>query len=68
LGVNRHLPEMPSAAEIEKNELNLGDMNLKLLKKMEEMTLYMIDLQKQNDAIKKELSTLKTKINYNSHK
>lgn len=44
---NHHLPEIPSAAEIEKNGLNLGQMNLKLLKKVEELTLYVIDKDRQ---------------------
>ena len=55
---NKHLPEIPSAKEIEKNGLMLAEMNMVLLKKMEEMTLYMIeqnkkieDLQKQNKKI-----------------
>jgi hypothetical protein len=39
---NNHLPEIPSAKEIEKNGLMLAEMNMSLLKKVEEMTLYMI--------------------------
>ena len=45
---NSHLPEIPSAKEIEKNGLMLAEMNLSLLKKMEEMTLYMIEMKKEN--------------------
>jgi hypothetical protein len=44
---NKHLPEVPSAAEAAKNGLELGEMNKILLKKIEELTLYVIDLQKQ---------------------
>ena len=43
---------MPSAKEMEKNGIQLGEMNMLLLKKMEEMTLYMIDLKKENDLLK----------------
>ncbi|WP_123869482.1 hypothetical protein [Flavobacterium hydatis] len=43
---NSHLPEIPSAKEIEKNGLMLAEMNMSLLKKMEEMTLYMIEQEK----------------------
>ncbi len=46
---NKHLPEIPSAAEIGDNGLDLGDMNLRLLKKIEELTLYLIE---QNEEIK----------------
>jgi len=51
---NNHLPEIPSAKEIEKNGLMLAEMNMSLLKKMEEMTLYMIEMKKENEEIKKE--------------
>jgi len=43
-----HLPEIPSAKEMESNGLELGEMNLLLLKKIEELTLYVI---KQNHRI-----------------
>ncbi|MBW4890146.1 hypothetical protein KXQ82_10485 [Mucilaginibacter sp. HMF5004] len=50
---NHHLPDMPSAEKIEKDGLDLGEMNKVLMKKVEELTLYMIDLQKQVDQLKK---------------
>ncbi|WP_394773470.1 hypothetical protein [Flavobacterium sp.] len=43
---NSHLPEIPSAKEIEKNGLMLAEMNLNLLKKIEELTLHAIEQQK----------------------
>jgi len=46
---NHHLPEMPSAEEVAKDGLSLGDMNAKLLKKVEELTLYLIEKDKQID-------------------
>ncbi|OXB06434.1 tail fiber protein [Flavobacterium pectinovorum] len=64
---NSHLPEIPSATEIEKNGLMLAEMNLSLLKKIEEMTLYMIEQNKkiekqilQIEQIKKENESFKT--------
>ncbi|WP_119791334.1 tail fiber protein [Flavobacterium anhuiense] len=51
---NKHLPEIPSAKEIEKNGLMLAEMNMSLLKKMEEMTLYMIEMKKENEEMKNE--------------
>ncbi|MET3018758.1 GAS domain-containing protein [Flavobacterium hydatis] len=57
---NSHLPEIPSAQEIEKNGLMLAEMNLSLLKKMEEMTLYMIEQDKEMKNLKKENEILKT--------
>ncbi|HEV8513589.1 MAG TPA: hypothetical protein VGQ59_09935 [Cyclobacteriaceae bacterium] len=46
---NRHLPEIPSAKEMEKNGVQLGEMNMLLLKKIEELTLYMIDIKKESN-------------------
>ncbi|WP_420385501.1 hypothetical protein [Roseivirga sp.] len=43
---NHHLPEVPSTQEIEVNGLDLGSMDATLLKKMEELTLYMIEMNK----------------------
>jgi hypothetical protein len=47
---NKHLPEVPSAKEMEANGIKLMEMNLLLLKKVEELTLHLID---QNQEIKK---------------
>jgi hypothetical protein len=47
---NKHLPEVPSAKEMEKNGVQLGEMNMLLLKKIEELTLHII---KQEERIKK---------------
>ncbi len=59
---NQHLPEVPSAKEIEKNGLDLGAMDATLLKKVEELTLYTLDqekrIQRQNDLINKLLKRL----------
>lgn len=55
---NKHLPDVPSETEVIANGLNLGDMNAVLLQKVEELTLYMIKLQKENDALKARVSNL----------
>jgi len=53
---NKHLPEVPSAAAMEKNGVQLGEMNMLLLKKIEELTLYMIESNRkiENQQIKLE--------------
>jgi len=56
--LNSHLPEIPSAMEIEKNGLMLAEMNLMLLKKIEELTLYTIELNKKNLDLEKRLEKL----------
>jgi hypothetical protein len=53
---NRHLPGMPTAGEVENNVLDLGANQAKLLEKIEELTLYTIELQKQVDELKKKVS------------
>ena len=52
ISINKHLPEIPSAENVKENHLKLGEMNNLLLKKVEELTLYIIDLQKQIDELK----------------
>jgi len=56
---NSHLPEVPSEAEIKKNGLNVGEMNAILLKKVEELTLYMIEKDKQVNEQQAEINQLK---------
>ena len=50
---NKHLPEVAPATVMESEGINLSEMNAKLLQKVEELTLYIIDLQKQIDELKK---------------
>jgi len=66
---NKHLPDVPSAIDVEKNGVDLGENQKVLLQKIEELTLYVIDqnkkietLQNQNDQLeqlKKEVDDLK---------
>ena len=50
---NGHLPGIPTAAEVEKNGLDLVATQAKLLEKIEQLTLYTIELQRQIDELKK---------------
>jgi len=51
---NSHLPEVPSAAHVEANGLKLGEMNTILLKKVEELTLYTIEQEKEIEKLKEQ--------------
>ncbi|MCW1963385.1 hypothetical protein [Chryseobacterium viscerum] len=51
-----HLPNIPSAKEVEQNGINLGEMDAKLLEKIEELTLYSIQ---QNKQLQEESKVLK---------
>jgi hypothetical protein len=55
---HKHLPDMPSAAEVERDGLDLGAMNRKLLQKVEELTLYLLDMKKENDQLKERVEKL----------
>lgn len=54
----KHLPEIPAAAEVEKDGLDVGEMNKQLLKKVEELTLYLIQQQQANENTEKRVKTL----------
>ncbi|WP_316815843.1 hypothetical protein [Pedobacter nyackensis] len=49
---NKHLPNIPNAAEVKKEGIDVGEMNAKLLQKIEELTLYLIELKKENETLK----------------
>lgn len=49
----KHLPEVPSAKEMETNGVNLGEMNMLLLKKIEELTLHLISQEKRIKELEK---------------
>jgi len=56
---NKHLPEVPSAKEFERDGIALGDMNKLLLKKIEELTLHVIDMNKRMQKLEAENQKLK---------
>ncbi|HXC04612.1 MAG TPA: hypothetical protein VNZ86_07650, partial [Bacteroidia bacterium] len=47
--LNSHLPEVPSEKEIKEKGVDVGEMNKVLLKKVEELTIYLVEQQKQID-------------------
>jgi len=58
---HQHLPEVPSAAEAEQNGIELGEMNKILLKKIEELTLHLIEQEKKIDALNDKIYEIKNK-------
>jgi hypothetical protein len=69
IDTHSHLPNIPSAAELEtQGRLDVGEMTVKQMEKIEELTLYLLDmnerlekLEAENQELKTELKTLKTK-------
>ena len=58
---NNHLPDVPSEKEVLENGVELGKMDAKLLQKIEELTLYMIEMNKEVKALRSENTELKEK-------
>ena len=58
---NKHLPEIPSEKEVIENGIDVGEMNKLLLQKIEELTLYLIEIKKENENIQVLLTNLKNK-------
>jgi len=49
---NAHLPDVPSETEVTENGLSLGESYGTLLRKIEELTLYMLELKKENEELR----------------
>ena len=52
------LPDIPSEKQVREEGINIGEMQAKLLQKIEELTLYVIELKKENNEIKLQLNDL----------
>jgi hypothetical protein len=58
---NKHLPGVPNAETIKQDGWNVGEMNNKVLEKVEELTLYVIELKKMNDELRSRIQLLENK-------
>lgn len=52
--VNHHLPDVPSASDVEQNGVKVGETEAALLKQIEELTLHLIAINKENEELKKQ--------------
>ncbi|MBX7182921.1 MAG: hypothetical protein K1X82_12475, partial [Bacteroidia bacterium] len=59
---NKHLPGIPAAKQVEENGIELGTLNTKLVEKIEELTLYILQLYETNQALKTRLETVESKL------
>ena len=62
INAHNHLPNIPSAKEVETNGLGLAEMQTKQMEKIEELTLYLIDLDKKVTALQQENNMLKSQL------
>jgi len=58
----KHLPDVPDAAEVEKSGLELGEINAVLLKKIEELTLYLIEQDKKINELQIQVAVQRQKL------
>ncbi|MGM0478370.1 MAG: hypothetical protein ACQERC_04030 [Bacteroidota bacterium] len=59
---NGHLPEVPTTEEVQENGVDLAENNALLLKKIEELTLYLLEQKEETEALRKELKELRKKV------
>ncbi|MGO4292587.1 hypothetical protein [Chitinophaga sp. RAB17] len=62
ISINKHLRDIPSAAEVTKDGIDLGEINQKLLQKIEEQMLYIIEMNKKINTLTNEMKDLKEKV------
>jgi hypothetical protein len=59
---NKHLPKIPPASVMESKGINLGDMTVSLTEKIEELTLYLIELNKKNEELTNRVKQLESQL------
>ncbi|GJM35642.1 MAG: hypothetical protein DHS20C18_46430 [Saprospiraceae bacterium] len=59
---NRHLPNIPSKKEVEKSGVDVYEMNVRLLEKVEELSLYLIELNKVNERLQQQINEINEKL------
>ncbi len=64
--MNGHLPDIPTEAEVKEKGVSLGDMQAKLLAKIEELTLHLIQQGKESQELRERLGQLEHRIGANS--
>ncbi len=65
---NNHLPGIPTEAEVKEKGINVSEISAKLLQKIEELTIYVIDINKENDLLKMQLANLKAQMKENNNR
>ncbi|HZV69015.1 MAG TPA: hypothetical protein VFG10_05700 [Saprospiraceae bacterium] len=59
IDVNHHLPNIPDAATIEKNGIEIGDMQKRMMEKIEELTLYILQLEEKTKILEQKVEALR---------
>lgn len=61
ISTNKHLPNIPAAKQVHKEGFGLGDMNRRLLEKIEELTLYIILQEKRLNTLQRQVDSIRSK-------
>ena len=64
---NKHLPGIPTEAEVKEKGFSVGNISSKLLQKIEELTLYVIDIKKENNSLKAQLANIEAQLKENKN-
>ena len=59
---NKHLPDIPTTKDVEKQGINVGDMQTLLLKKVEELTRYIIEINTKNQQLQQQIHNLQQQV------
>jgi len=59
---HKHLPGIPTEAEVKEKGVSVGNISSKLLQKIEELTLYVIDIKKENDSLKEQVANMEAQL------
>ena len=68
INANKHLPGVPSASEMQKNGMSVGETNKVLLQKVEELTLYLIDQDKKIEKLQQDNKSLRKEVEAGNNK
>jgi hypothetical protein len=61
---NGHLPDIPSAREVTTSGVRMGDMQARLLRKIEELTLHVIEMKEENNALRSRVTQLERQMGH----
>ena len=59
---HHHLPDIPSESEVKKKGIGIGDMQTKLLAKIEELTLHMIQAEERSNRLEQQVKDLRDQL------
>ncbi len=62
INTHGHLPEVPSTSQVQNEGIDLGQMNILLLKKIEELTLHLIEKEHQVQGLQNQMNILQSQI------